>query len=56
MVVLAQSEFDDEGMGCAAVSHVDLGEHGIGRDPDELRSIVERIVLADRAEKEQERT
>ena len=35
--------------------HVDLASMELVDDPDEPRLIVERIVLADRAEKEQER-
>jgi hypothetical protein len=47
------SGFDDEGLGCAAVGAGDLEEMESARDPDELRSVVERIILADRAAKEE---
>ncbi len=46
------AEFDDNGMGCVGVPSADLTlMEGTG-DPDELRLIVERIILADRAAKE----
>lgn len=45
-------EFDDNGLGCVAVPHGDL-ELMVGTDDaGELRAIVERIILADRATKE----
>jgi hypothetical protein len=46
-------EFDDEGMGSVGVSPEDLALLEATDDPDALRSIVERIVLADRATKEE---
>ncbi len=51
-----RNEFDDGGMGCVAVPHADLATMESAGDPDELLSIVERIVLADRATKEHETT
>jgi hypothetical protein len=48
-----RSAFEDEGLGCAAVPPEDLALMESARDSDELRSLVERIVLADRAVKEQ---
>jgi hypothetical protein len=48
-----QSEFDDDGMGSVGVSPADLALMESTEDPDELRAIVERIVLADRATKEE---
>jgi len=47
------AEFDDEGMGCVAVPHDDLAVMEKTGDASELRAIVERIILADRAAKEQ---
>lgn len=47
-----RSEFDDAGMGCAAVPPEDLASMESAHDPDALRSIVERVVLTDRAGKE----
>ena len=47
------SEFDDHGMGCVAVSHEDLALMEATEDETELRAIVERIILSDRAGKEQ---
>ena len=46
------AEFDDGGAGCVAVSPPDLALMEKTEDPEQLRSIVERIVLADRATKE----
>jgi hypothetical protein len=43
---------EDEGLGCAPVPPEDLRLMESTEDPEELRAIVERIVLADRAEKE----
>lgn len=43
---------EDEGMGCAPVPEDDLRLLERTTDPDELRAIVERVVLADRATKE----
>jgi hypothetical protein len=47
------SEFDDDGMGSAGVPPDELTLMEQTEDPDQLRSIVERIILADRATKEQ---
>jgi len=47
------SEFEDDGMGCAAIPHDDLALMERTEDPEQLRAIVERIVLADRAAKEE---
>jgi hypothetical protein len=48
-----RAEHEDEGMGCVAVSQEDLKtmEHTV--NPDDLAAIVERIILADRANKEE---
>ena len=46
------TEFDDEGLGCVGVSPTDLALIEQTEDPDQLRAMVERIVLADRATKE----
>ena len=46
------AEFDDEGLGCVGVSPTDLALIEQTEDPDQLRAMVERIVLADRATKE----
>ena len=44
--------FDDDGLGCVAVPPSQLALMEQTDDPDELRAIVERIILADRATKE----
>lgn len=44
---------EDEGMGCAPVPPEDLAAMEAAEDPDELWAIVERVVMADRAAKEQ---
>lgn len=44
---------DDKGMGCVGVPPADLKAMESTEDPEELRVIVERIILADRAKKEQ---
>lgn len=44
---------EDEGIGCVGVPPDDLKLMEQTEDPDELRAIVERIILADRAEKGQ---
>jgi hypothetical protein len=44
---------EDEGLGCAPVPPADLAAMEAADDPDELRAIVERVVLADRRQKEQ---
>ena len=48
------AEFDDNGLGCAGVPASQLALMERTEDPDELRAIVERIILADRATKEAE--
>jgi hypothetical protein len=45
--------FDDRGMGCAAVAADDLTLLESTPDAEQVRAIVERIVLADRKAKEQ---
>jgi hypothetical protein len=47
-----RGSLDDEGMGCVGVWPDDLAVMESTEDPDELNSIVERIILADRAAKE----
>ena len=49
----SSDEFDDNGLGCVGVQPDDLAEMEATSDPEELRSIVERIILADRAAKEE---
>jgi hypothetical protein len=45
--------FDDDGLGCVGVSPTDLAlMEQTDDDPDQLRAIVERIILADRSAKE----
>jgi hypothetical protein len=51
-----RSEFDDNGLGCAAVAPEDLERMESAGGPDELRSVVEAIILADRAAKEDVRS
>jgi hypothetical protein len=46
------AEFDDDGLGCVGVSPTDLALMEETEDPDQLRTIVERIILADRSAKE----
>ncbi len=46
------AEFDDDGLGCVGVDPADLALMEETDDPDTLRSIVERVILADRARKE----
>ncbi len=46
------AEFDDHGLGCVGVSPADLTLMEQTDDPDRLRAIVERIILADRSVKE----
>jgi hypothetical protein len=48
-----RSEFDDDGMGSVGVIPDDLALLESTEDPDELRAIVERIILNDRASKEE---
>jgi hypothetical protein len=46
------AEFDDDGLGCVGIPAIDLTLMEQADDPDELRSIVEGIILADRTVKE----
>lgn len=46
------AEFDDGGAGCVGVPASQLVLLEQTEDPDELRTIVEHIILADRATKE----
>jgi hypothetical protein len=46
------AEFDDGGLGCVGVPASELALMEATDDPDELRSLVERIILSDRATKE----
>ena len=48
-----RSEQEDGGMGCVGVAPNDLKVMEETEDPDELRAIVERIILVDRATKEE---
>ncbi len=48
-----RSEFDDEGLGCVGVPPDQLELMEATGDPEQLRTLVERIILADRALKEQ---
>ena len=43
---------EDEGMGCAPIPPEELQAMEATEDPDELRAIVERVILADRRTKE----
>jgi hypothetical protein len=45
-------EFDDDGFGSVGVDPADLTLMERTDDPAELRAIVERVILADRARKE----
>jgi len=49
------AEFDDNGLGCVGVPASQLALMERTEDPDELRSIVERVILVDRATKERAR-
>jgi hypothetical protein len=49
----SSDEFDDKGLGCVGVQPDDLADMEATTDPEALRSIVERIILADRAVKEE---
>jgi len=44
---------EDEGMGCTPVDPEQLARMESTVDPDELRSIVEEVILADRRSKEE---
>jgi hypothetical protein len=46
------AEFDDNGLGCVGVPAASLARMEQAEDAGELRAIVERIILADRATKE----
>jgi hypothetical protein len=46
------AEFDDNGLGCVGVPASQLALMERTEDPDELRTIVERVILADRRTKE----
>jgi hypothetical protein len=46
-------EFGDDGLGCVGVDPADLALMERTDDPTELRTVVERIILTDRAAKEQ---
>jgi hypothetical protein len=46
------AEFDDDGLGCVGVTPADLALMEETEDPDRLKEIVERIILADRSTKE----
>jgi hypothetical protein len=46
------SSFDDHGLGCVGVPPSQLALMEATDDADELRAIVERVILADRATKE----
>ena len=47
------AEFDDKAMGCVGVSEDDLHLLEATEDPAAVRAVVERIILADRATKEE---
>jgi hypothetical protein len=49
------AEFDDNGLGCVGVPPDELALLEQEADPEELRALVERIILADRATKEEAR-
>jgi hypothetical protein len=49
-------QFDDDGLGCVGVPPADLALMEETEDAAPLRAIVERLVLADRAAKEQEQS
>lgn len=44
---------EDGGLGCAYIPPVELARMEATEDPDELRGIVERVILADRRVKEE---
>ena len=46
------NEFDDDGLGCVGVPQADLELMERTSDADELRAMVERIILADRSAKD----
>jgi hypothetical protein len=49
----SSADFDDAGLGCVGVTPDDLALMESTEDPERLRSLVERIILADRAGKEE---
>jgi hypothetical protein len=49
----SSDDFDDKGLGSVGVQPDDLADMEATTDPEALRSIVERIILADRAVKEE---
>jgi hypothetical protein len=48
-------QFDDDGLGCVGVPSDELALMEGTEDAEQLRAIVERLILADRATKERER-
>lgn len=48
-----RQSFDDNGLGCVAVSPEDLTLMESTDDPEQIRVILERVILADRATKEE---
>jgi hypothetical protein len=46
------TEFEDDGLGCVGVDRADLALMEQTEDPDQLRGIVERIIMDDRSTKE----
>jgi hypothetical protein len=48
-----RQSFDDNGLGCVAVSPEDLTLMESTDDPEQIQAIVERVILADRATKEE---
>jgi hypothetical protein len=48
------AEFEDDGLGCVGVPPTELARMEETEDPDQLRAIVEGIILSDRAGKEKE--
>ena len=47
-----RTQFEDRGLGCAAVDPAALVRMESAQDPDALRAVVEEILLADRSTKE----
>jgi hypothetical protein len=48
--------FDDNGLGCVGVPASQLALMEATEDADDLRAIVEQVILADRATKEEDRS
>jgi hypothetical protein len=44
---------EDEGLGCAPIPPAELARMEATEDPEELRAIVENVILADRRAKEE---